>query len=61
MKKVFVLFAATVALTGCGAWDRTVAQVAGVAESCHEGVVYLQFASGVTVKYNKDGSVVACK
>ena len=61
MKKVFAVGALTLLLTGCGAWDRTVAQVAGVAESCHDGVVYLQFASGVTVKYNQNGGVVACK
>lgn len=61
MKKIFVLTAAVLALTGCGAWDRSVAQVTGVAESCHAGVVYLQFTSGVTVKYSQDGKVVTCK
>lgn len=60
MKKIFVL-TTVLALTGCGAWDRSIAQVTGVAESCHAGVVYLQFASGVTVKHSQDGKVVTCK
>lgn len=61
MKKVLAVGALVVLLTGCGAWDRSVAQLTGVAESCHDGVVYLQFTSGVTVKYNQNGGVVACK
>lgn len=65
MKKKFMMIggavALTLALSGCGAWDRTVASVTGMAESCHDGVQYLQFASGVTVKYNPDGTVVKCK
>jgi hypothetical protein len=29
----------------------------GYAEVCIDGVIYLQFPSGATVKYNRDGSI----
>ena len=47
-------------LTACGAWDRSVAQVTGSAISCIDGVEYIQFASGVTVKYKQDGKISTC-
>lgn len=61
MKKVLVVGALAFTLVGCGAVDRTVAKLTGVAESCHSGVTYLQFTSGVTVKYTQDGKVATCK
>ena len=41
--------------------DRFGAALTGSAKSCIDGVEYLQFASGVTVKYNRDGSISTCK
>lgn len=60
--KYSVLFAAllTVILSGCGKVDRLVASATGTAESCVDGVTYIQFTSGVTVKYRPDGSVATC-
>lgn len=60
MNRMLTMLVATLALTGCGAWDRGVAQITGVAESCYAGVVYLQFTSGVTVKYDKSGKIITC-
>ena len=48
-------------LTGCGWFDRNVAAIAGGAsKTCVDGVMYLQFTSGATVAYNKDGTVKTC-
>ena len=61
--KVYMLVAATFAalsITGCGRIDRAVASLQGSAESCVSGVVYLQFTSGVTVKYLPNGKIATC-
>lgn len=60
MKKILMLVA-VLSLAGCGAFDRSVAAWTGKAESCIDGVKYLQFASGVTVKYTPEGKVATCK
>ena len=60
MKKVLIICAVLV-LSGCGQVDRFGAALTGSAKSCIDGVEYLQFASGVTVKYNRDGSISTCK
>ena len=57
MKKILITIPLIGLLTACGAWDRGVAQMTGSAISCIDGVQYLQFASGVTVKYKQDGTV----
>lgn len=49
------------ALTGCGWADRAVAKASGVARTCVDGVMYLQFASGATVAYSPDGSIRTCR
>jgi hypothetical protein len=56
------LLAVTVALciSGCGKFDRGVAKITGSAEVCVDGVLYLQFTSGATVKYNRDGTIATC-
>lgn len=49
-------------LTGCGWFDRNVAAITGgPTETCVDGVAYLQFTSGATVKYTKDGKIATCK
>lgn len=55
-----VLILSSIILSGCGAWDRTTAKWTGYANACIDGVRYLQFASGVTVKYNQDGTIATC-
>jgi len=60
--KILVIILLTLTLSGCGFFDRYVtANVTGYAETCVDGVLYYQFPSGVTVAYNTDGSVKACK
>lgn len=49
-------------LTGCGYVERIGGSITGGGfESCVDGVTYLQFTSGVTVKYLPDGKVATCK
>ena len=48
-------------VAGCGRVDRSIAGWTGKgAETCVDGVLYLQFTSGVTVKYRPDGTVATC-
>ena len=56
---LFILVA--VSLTGCGKLDRFFVAITGDAsETCHDGVAYLQFTSGASVKYNTDGTIAKC-
>lgn len=57
MKKLIALFL----LTGCGATNLSVANFTGYANKCIDGVEYLQFPSGVTVKYDRDGKIKNCQ
>lgn len=63
MNKILILLMMLISLlfVGCGSWDRTKASMVGYSESCVDGVSYLQFTSGVTVKYLPDGKVATCK
>lgn len=62
MKKVILAAAVAMIFSGCGAIDRFTAKVTGDgAEICQDGVIYLQFTSGTTVKYKPDGSIATCK
>ena len=57
-----LLFSVLLVLTGYGAVDRTIAGFAGVgSEVCQDGVVYLQFTSGTSVKYETTGRIATCK
>jgi hypothetical protein len=61
MIKIITVLVASSMLSGCGYIDRLFAKVSGgPAEVCHDQVVYLQFTSGVSVKYNTDGSIALC-
>ena len=57
---IFV-FSLLVTLGGCGKINRSIANYTGYSESCIDGVKYLQFPSGATVKYNIDGHIATCK
>lgn len=59
MKKILILVAA-LSLAGCGGFARVDANYTGSSEICVDGVKYLQFVSGASVKYNPDGTVVTC-
>ncbi len=59
---LILLLILAVVLSGCGRFDRFVVSLTGDAvETCHDGVTYLQFTSGATVKYNTDGTVAKCQ
>jgi hypothetical protein len=61
MKFIFALLIAST-LSGCGKLDRLFVAITGDAsETCHDGVTYLQFTSGASVKYNADGTIAKCK
>lgn len=47
--------------SGCGAINRIVSGVIGTGtEVCQDKVLYLQFTSGVSVKYKPDGTIATC-
>lgn len=58
--KFMAILTLLVFCSGCGWFGREWAKTTGKAESCIDGVVYIQFASGVSVKYNRDGSIKNC-
>jgi hypothetical protein len=61
MKNTVLVLAVAAALSACGWFDRKVtANITGHAVSCVEGVAYLQFASGVTVQYDRNGRIKTC-
>ena len=63
MRMIFVLLllGASMTLSGCGWFDRyAVANLTGYSSQCVDGVSYLQFPSGVTVQYTRDGKVKNC-
>jgi uncharacterized protein YceK len=61
-KNVLVIITLSILFSGCGSIDRTMAQYTGKgSETCQDGVIYLQFTSGTTVKYNQDSTVATCK
>lgn len=62
MKKILCLSILSLVLSGCGKIDREIAKVTGSgAKTCVDGVMYLQFTSGATVMYNKDGTIKLCQ
>ena len=51
-----------ISLGGCGQANQLYSSVTGSAgETCIDGVMYLQFVSGATVKYKTDGKIALCK
>ena len=59
--KFTVLILLALMLSGCGKLDRLFVAITGDAsETCHDGVAYLQFTSGASVKYNTDGTIAKC-
>lgn len=60
MGKFVIVAFACLALSGCGAFERAVAGWTGVSRVCVDGVLYLQFVSGVSVAYNADGKIKQC-
>lgn len=59
MKKLMIL-PVLLTLTACGSMERAVAHYTGYSEMCVDGVTYIQFTSGATVKVDRTGKPVAC-
>jgi uncharacterized protein YceK len=60
MSRKIIVFAIILALSGCGNIRRMTAGITGVSRVCVDGVLYLQFCSGVTVAFNPDGTIRGC-
>lgn len=61
MKRLIAISTIALTLSGCGRIERWWAGVTGDGTNiCVEGVVYIQFTSGVTVAYNRDGTIKTC-
>jgi hypothetical protein len=59
--RVLSLVIISLLLASCGRMERTAASITGGGfETCHEGVAYVQFTSGTSVKYNVDGTIATC-
>ena len=59
--KVVSVILLAMLLSSCGRWERAVASInGGGVETCHDGVSYIQFTSGASVKYNSDGTIATC-
>lgn len=57
---LFALTALTLVTVGCGFLDRKIAGYTGHSTTCIDGVRYIQFTSGASVKYTKDGRIETC-
>lgn len=60
MRNIIITLPIVLLLSGCGFFERGTAYLTGYAESCISGVLYYQFASGVTVAYEADGKIKLC-
>lgn len=61
MKNLILFTLSVFMLAACGKMDRLEAHYTGYSKVCVEGVQYIQFTSGASVQYDKDGKVVTCK
>ena len=60
--KYIIIITIGLGLFGCGDYKRFISKITGEAqEFCHKGVSYLQFPSGASVQYNKDGKIATCE
>lgn len=62
MRKLTLVAAFALAVSGCGKMDRAVAGFTGDAvKTCVDGVTYLQFTSGAAVQVDANGKPVPCE
>jgi len=59
--KISLAFILILLLAGCGQLSRATAIWTGYDVQCVDGVRYIQFSSGVTVKYDTNGKIETCK
>lgn len=61
IKMIIAMVLGAIMLSGCGRVDRWWAGTTGQpVETCVDGVTYLQFTSGATVKVDREGNPVPC-
>lgn len=61
MNKIFIAVTALL-LASCGrASDQLSVELKGYSERCIDGVSYLIFSTGATVKYDRQGEIVTCQ
>lgn len=56
-----IMLAMPLFLSGCGGCLRNTAMISGHATTCIDGVAYIQFPSGASVKYTRDGKPEVCQ
>lgn len=53
--KALMIIALAMSMVSCGYIDRSISGWTGnAAETCHDGIIYLQFTTGSTVKIDRD-------
>lgn len=57
---IILLLTLTVAYLRSGKYQQKKAEYLGYSTMCIDGVKYLQFSTGATVKMNPDGTVARC-
>ncbi len=57
---LLILLVTAAAFFGSGYFKRQLAYYAGHSTICVDGVKYVQFVSGASVKYNVDGTIARC-
>lgn len=60
MKKLLIIGLAGL-LSGCGYIDNKIMDYSDHVTICVEGVNYVQFKTGASVKYNPDGTISTCQ
>lgn len=58
--KTLIVILLCLSLTACGWFDRAEATLTGYSEHCIDGVEYIQFRNGATVKHLPSGEVSTC-
>lgn len=61
MVKLIITMFLAMSLSGCGACSRVRAGYTGYDVICVDGVNYVQFTSGASVKYTREGAIETCK
>lgn len=61
MKKLLVIPFLSIFLSGCGYVDNHLMNYTDHLTICVDGVNYVQFKTGASVKYNADGTISTCK
>lgn len=61
IKPIRIVLFFSLFFVGCGTISRGCAKYFGYDEVCVDGVKYIQFTSGASVKYNPDGTIATCR